>query len=92
MLIGPLSHVEALELDWQPDMVEHQRAAQSRGIITTASYSQVTEPLYRRAVGRWQNYAEPLAPVGLAGGRRGARWWFVRVWAVRRRMGISREA
>jgi tetratricopeptide (TPR) repeat protein len=55
--------VEALELDWQPDMVEHQRAAQSRGIITTASYSQVTEPLYRRAVGRWQHYRKHLEPI-----------------------------
>jgi hypothetical protein len=55
--------VEALELEWRPDMIEHQRAAQSRGIITTASYAQVTEPLYRRSVGRWQHYRKHLEPI-----------------------------
>jgi tetratricopeptide (TPR) repeat protein len=55
--------VEALQLDWRPDMVEHERAARDRGIITTASYSQVTEPLYRRAIGRWQHYRKHLDPI-----------------------------
>jgi tetratricopeptide (TPR) repeat protein len=36
---------------------ENQRYAR------TASYAQVTEPLYDRSVGRWKNYREHLAPV-----------------------------
>ena len=32
-------------------------------MITTASYAQVTEPLYRGAVGRWQRYRKHLEPV-----------------------------
>lgn len=55
--------VEALGLEWRPDMVDHQQAARSRGIITTASYEQVTEPLYLSAAGRWLNYRGYLEPV-----------------------------
>ena len=36
-----------------------RRAAMSR----TASYSQVTEPIYQRAVGRWQRYRTHMAPI-----------------------------
>lgn len=39
---------------------EHARA---KGFIATPSYSQVVEPLTRKAVGRWQRYREYLAPV-----------------------------
>jgi len=55
-----------LQLDWEPDALDHQRTAKARGLITTASYSQVTEPIYRRAAGRWERYRaylEPALPV-----------------------------
>jgi hypothetical protein len=44
-------------------MLDHQRTAEARGLITTASYAQVTQPLYRGAIGRWQHYRKHLEPV-----------------------------
>jgi hypothetical protein len=32
-------------------------------MVSTASYAQVTEPIYKRAAGRWQRYASHLAPI-----------------------------
>ena len=55
--------VEALGLEWHEDMLDHTKTAAERGLITTASYAQVTEPIYRRSVGRWQNYRKHLEPV-----------------------------
>ncbi|MCF8706847.1 tetratricopeptide repeat-containing sulfotransferase family protein [Rhizorhapis sp. SPR117] len=52
-----------LGLDWYPDVLDHQRTAKNRGLIATASYSQVTEPIYKRAAGRWQQYRAHLEPV-----------------------------
>lgn len=54
--------VEALGLTWHPEIVDHQRTAEARGIITTASYAQVTQPLYRGAVGRWRRYRKHIEP------------------------------
>ena len=48
--------VQALGLTWRAEMLDHQRTAEARGIITTASYAQVTQPLYREAAGRWRRY------------------------------------
>jgi Flp pilus assembly protein TadD len=55
--------LDFLRLEWRPEMLDHQRTAASRGLITTASYSQVQEPIYKRASGRWQRYRAHLAPV-----------------------------
>lgn len=52
-----------LGLEWNEDALDHRRTAKSRGLITTASYSQVTEPIYTRAAGRWTRYREHLAPI-----------------------------
>ena len=52
-----------LELEWVEDVLDHQRTASARGVITTASYSQVTEPIYKRAKGRWERYRPWLEPV-----------------------------
>ncbi|WP_173204969.1 sulfotransferase [Sphingopyxis sp. BSNA05] len=52
-----------LDLQWDDNVLNHSRTARSRGLITTASYSQVTEPIYRRASGRWEKYRDHLAPV-----------------------------
>jgi tetratricopeptide (TPR) repeat protein len=54
---------EALGLDWRDELLDHTGTAASRGLIATASYAQVTEPIYRRSVGRWEKYREHLAPV-----------------------------
>ena len=67
MLDNPRSELqpvfEFLGLDWREEILDHQQTAVSRGVITTASYGQVTEPLYRRAMGRWERYREQLEPV-----------------------------
>ena len=52
-----------LGLDWPGDEGDHRVAARARGLVTTASYAQVTEPIYQRAAGRWHRYADQLAPV-----------------------------
>jgi tetratricopeptide (TPR) repeat protein len=52
-----------LGLDWPEAAIDHQRTAAERGTIITASYSQVTEPIYRRAAGRWERYHEQMAEV-----------------------------
>ena len=59
--VGPL--LDWLGLAWDADVLDHRRTAKSRGLITTASYSQVTEPIYRRASGRWKRYRKQLEPV-----------------------------
>ncbi len=52
-----------LGLEWRDQVLDHQRTAKARGLITTASYSQVTEPIYKRASGRWTRYRDNLQPV-----------------------------
>jgi tetratricopeptide (TPR) repeat protein len=52
-----------LGLEWPGDDLDHREAARARGVVHTASYAQVTEPIYSRAMGRWHNYAAHLAPV-----------------------------
>lgn len=53
----------ALGRDWRPEMTDHRHAAQSRAVIQTASYAQVTRGLYRDAENRWRRYRDQLAPV-----------------------------
>ncbi|MFM7028596.1 MAG: sulfotransferase [Chakrabartia sp.] len=52
-----------LGLSWQEAVLDHQKTALSRGIITTASYAQVTEPIYTRSRGRWEAYRTQMAPI-----------------------------
>ena len=52
-----------LGLDWPGDDVDHRDAARARGLVKTASYAQVTEPIYQRATGRWHRYADHLEPL-----------------------------
>jgi tetratricopeptide (TPR) repeat protein len=52
-----------LGLPWDPGVMDNQRSASQRSHIRTASYSQVTEPIYRRSAGRWQRYRAQLEPI-----------------------------
>jgi Sulfotransferase family len=52
-----------LGLDWHDAVLDHQATALKRGRIKTASYSQVAEPIYTRAAGRWHKYRKHLEPV-----------------------------
>jgi tetratricopeptide (TPR) repeat protein len=52
-----------LGLEWRADALDHRAAARARGYVASASYAQVTEPIYRRAEGRWTRYRDRLAPI-----------------------------
>jgi Flp pilus assembly protein TadD len=52
-----------LGLEWHEEMARpHEHAAQ-RGFINTPSYSQVIQPIYQRAAGRWLRYLPYLNAV-----------------------------
>ncbi len=52
-----------LGLDWRASVLDHRASAAKRGPVRTASYAQIGQPLYTRAVGRWRRYEDKLAPV-----------------------------
>jgi tetratricopeptide (TPR) repeat protein len=55
--------LDFLGLAWDEKVLDNQGSAASRGHVRTASYSQVQEPIYKRAAGRWERYRTQLAPV-----------------------------
>jgi hypothetical protein len=55
--------LEFLGLPWDEKVLDNQAAAASRGHVRTASYAQVTEPIYQRAAGRWERYRAQLEPI-----------------------------
>ena len=52
-----------LGLPWDEAMLDHQQTARGRGYVASASYSQVTEPIYARASGRWRRYRDEMVDV-----------------------------
>ncbi|RDJ00718.1 sulfotransferase family protein [Dyella solisilvae] len=52
-----------LELDDAAPMLGFDQHARSKTFIATPSYSQVIEPINRRAVGRWHKYREAFEPL-----------------------------
>ncbi|HUI62402.1 MAG TPA: sulfotransferase [Steroidobacteraceae bacterium] len=58
--------VEFLQLPWSDAMLAPAERARAKGYISTPSYSQVVQPVNRKAVGKWQAYRpylEPARPV-----------------------------
>jgi hypothetical protein len=53
---------EFLGLAWHPDQVHYYEKAR-RKFLFAPTYHDVTQPVYQRAVGRWERYAEALAPI-----------------------------
>lgn len=53
---------EFLGLTWHPDQARYHEAAR-RKVLYAPTYHDVTQPIYKRAIGRWERYAEALAPV-----------------------------
>ena len=54
--------ISFLGLDWDPAVLRYrEKLAGSR--ITTPSYRQVSQPLYRSSIGRWRRYAAELESV-----------------------------
>lgn len=55
--------LEFIGATWDPALLEYHRTARERPFIATASYDQVTRPLYAEAKGRWHRYRQQLEPV-----------------------------
>ena len=55
--------LDFLGLDWDPAVLDYAEHARSRGSISTPSYSQVTRPVYKSSIHRWQRYRQQLEPV-----------------------------
>ena len=53
---------EFLGLSWHPQQANYHETARKK-FVFAPTYSDVTQPVYHRAVGRWKHYAEALAPV-----------------------------
>lgn len=54
--------LDFLDLDWDPAVLDHTAHARTRGLIRTPSFRQVSEPIYRRAKGRWERYRPQIDP------------------------------
>lgn len=52
-----------LGLEWESNVLDHQKTARDRGYIRTPSYAQVTEKVYSSASGRWQRYRKYMNEV-----------------------------
>jgi tetratricopeptide (TPR) repeat protein len=51
-----------LHIPWDPSVHDFHIHARSKGTITTPSYHQVAEPIYRGSLKRWTHYAEYFRP------------------------------
>ena len=53
---------EFLGLSWHPNQARYHETARQK-VLYAPTYHDVTQPVYRRAVGRWERYAEALHPL-----------------------------
>ena len=53
---------EFLGLKWDPQQAAFHEINRKK-FVFSPTYTDVTRPVYQRAVGRWKNYAEALAPI-----------------------------
>ena len=51
-----------LDLDWDPNLLNYQQTALSKGFIKTPSYNQVIQKLTNQPIGRWKNYHSHFTP------------------------------
>ena len=54
--------LEFLGLPWDDRVLKFYEHAREK-MVRSPTYRDVTQPVYNRAVGRWQHYAEFLEPV-----------------------------
>ena len=57
------SLINFLNLTWDANILDHRKTARNRGQISTASYNQVTQDIYKTSRGRWKNYERELSQV-----------------------------
>lgn len=55
--------LDFLGVGWDDHVRGHTEHAMQRGTINTASYHQVTQPIYQHATYRWKRYARQFEPV-----------------------------
>jgi tetratricopeptide (TPR) repeat protein len=55
--------LDFLSLPWDDAVLRPHETARDKGFISTPSYSQVIEPVNRRAVGRWHSYERHFTDV-----------------------------
>jgi len=53
--------LDFLGVGWDDGIRNHTEHAQSRGLIQTPSYHQVTQPIYQQAKYRWRRYQNEFA-------------------------------
>lgn len=53
---------EFLGLPWHPQQAAYHETNRKK-FVFSPTYNEATRPVYSRAVGRWKNYAEALAPI-----------------------------
>ena len=54
------SVVDFVGLEWTPDVLDHRASTHQ---VSTASIGQVREPIYTRAVARWEHYRDEVSPL-----------------------------
>ena len=52
--------IKFLELDWDKSLFDYRQTAIKRGKISTPSYHQVVQPIYKHANKRWERYKKYL--------------------------------
>lgn len=55
--------LDFLAIPWDAQVLDNRGSAAKREHIRTASYSQVTEPIYTRSAGRWERYRTQMEGV-----------------------------
>jgi len=55
--------VSRIGLEWSDDIASYHETSNVGFDILTPSYREVSEPVYKRARGRWRNYANWLSPL-----------------------------
>jgi len=49
-------------LNWHPGQARYHETAKEK-FVFSPTYTAATQPVHSRAIGRWQNYADALAPI-----------------------------
>jgi len=55
--------LDFIGVEWNSALLDHTRRAQSRAVINTPSYHQVSRPIYQHAKYRWKRYERDFAPI-----------------------------
>ena len=52
-----------LGVEWNKELRNFYKTASKRGMISTPSYNQVSQPLYTKSIGRWKNYQDQFQDI-----------------------------